>query len=76
MEPVLFVMAIMGCGDGSTACAEARVHPASYTSIQSCLADMPNALSRHTDLQFPELGAACRRNAPQMADSRTARAGG
>ena len=34
MEPVFFVLAIMGCGDGVTDCAQARIEPAHYATIQ------------------------------------------
>lgn len=68
MEPVFFVMAIMGCADGASACAEARVEPARYATVQQCQAAMPDALARNTDLEFPVVSAACRRNGLQMAD--------
>jgi len=66
MEPMFFVLAIMGCGDGSTACSEARVEPVRYATIQQCQAAMPQALTRHTDLSFPVISAACRGNGMRM----------
>lgn len=53
MEPLFYVTAIMGCSDGSTNCAEARVEPARYRSVQACEAAMPAALMRNSDLSFP-----------------------
>lgn len=70
MEPLFYVMAIMGCSDGGSGCAEARVDPVRYSSIQACQAAMPAALLRHTDLEFPTIGAACRSNGPRMVDRR------
>ena len=67
MEPVFFVMAIMGCGDGATDCAQARVDPVRYATVQQCQAAMPAALARYTDLSFPVVSAACRANGPLMA---------
>lgn len=68
MEPVFFFMAIMGCADGASGCAEARVEPARYATVQQCQAAMPDALARNTDLEFPVISAACRRNGLLMAD--------
>jgi hypothetical protein len=68
MEPVFYVLAIMGCGDGSTACSEARVEPAHYASVQQCQAAMPAVLARNTDLEFPVLSAACRSSGRRVAD--------
>ncbi len=60
MEPMFFVMAILGCGDGNIACTEARVEPARYETLAQCRADLPAALSRNTDLSFPVINANCR----------------
>lgn len=67
MEPMFFVMAILGCGDAGTLCSEARVEPARYSSIQACQAALPQGLARNTDLSFPTISAACRAGGPQMA---------
>lgn len=71
MGPVFFVMAIMGCGDGSTQCAEARIEPTHYVTASQCRADLPAALARHTDLSYPVISAACRANGPQIASADT-----
>ena len=68
MDPVFFVLAIMGCGDASAACAEARVEPARYTTMRQCQVAMPAALARNTDLDFPVVSAACRGSGVRMAD--------
>jgi hypothetical protein len=60
MEPLFYVMAIMGCGDGSDQCAQARVEQVQYRSIQACQAAMPAALQRNSDLSYPVISAACR----------------
>ena len=67
MGPVLFVMAIMGCGDGQTQCAEARVEQVTFASMAACQAAMPDVLNRSTDLEYPEVLANCRRAQPIMA---------
>ena len=68
MDAVFYVMAIMGCGDGASACAEARVAAAHYATVQQCEAAMADVLARNTDLDFPVVSAACRRNGPQWVD--------
>lgn len=78
MDQVLYVLAIMGCGDDSALCQQARVEPARYTSIQACQEAMPAALQRNTDIDYPVISAACQRITAQMVDAgspRTARAG-
>ena len=67
MEPLFYVLAIMGCSDGADACREARVQPVRYQSVQACQAAMPSALEQNTDLSFPVISAACRASGPQMA---------
>jgi hypothetical protein len=69
MEPLYFVMAIMGCGDGSTACAEARLEPAHYATVQQCQAAMPAALIRNSDIDYPVISAACRSIGQQLVQN-------
>lgn len=67
MEPLYYVMAIIGCSDGQTVCSEARIEPARYASIAQCRAAMPRALGRNTDLAFPVIAATCRQMGTVMA---------
>ncbi|HEX8446779.1 MAG TPA: hypothetical protein VF649_09205 [Sphingomonas sp.] len=67
MEPVLYVLAILGCGDGQTRCQAVRIEPARYTSVASCRAAMPDALLRSTDLEFPVVASECRKAAQVAA---------
>lgn len=77
MDQVLYVLAIMGCGDDSAECRQARVEPVRYTSIQACQEAMAGALRRNADIDYPVISAACRRETPQMVEAqRTARRGG
>ena len=69
MEPLYFVMAIMGCGDGSTTCAEARVEPVHYATVQQCQAAMPAALMRNSDIDYPVISAACRSIGQQLVQN-------
>ena len=67
MEPVFYVMAILGCGDDQSQCREARVEPVRYQSAAQCQEAMAQVLPRHADLSFPVIVAACQRRGEQMA---------
>lgn len=69
MEPVFYVMAILGCGDDQAQCREARVEPVRYQSAAQCQAAMAQVLPRHADLSFPVIVAACQRRGEQMVRS-------
>lgn len=73
MGSVFYVMAILGCGDGSTACQEARVEPVQYRTVAECQANLPEALVRNTDLSFPTISASCRQVGTQIARADTRR---
>jgi hypothetical protein len=60
MEPLFYVIAIMGCSDGGQACQQQRVEPAHYVTPAACQAAMPAALERNTDLDYPTIQVACR----------------
>lgn len=67
MNPMFFVMAIMGCGDGATQCTEARIVPVRYETMAQCHAALPQQLAQNTDVPFPMIGANCRRQGNEMA---------
>lgn len=73
MEPVYFVMAILGCGDAQQACEQARVEPARYQSVAQCQAALPIALARHTDLDFPMVSGVCQANGMRMVRAEVTR---
>ncbi|TPG15340.1 hypothetical protein [Sphingomonas oligophenolica] len=67
MEPLFFVMAIMGCGDGNVQCTQARVVPVRYQSMAQCRAALPYQLAKNTDVDYPMIGAACQRHGAEYA---------
>lgn len=75
MEPVYFVMAILGCGDDGQQCREQRVEPARYTSIAACQQAISSALVRNTDIEFPVVGAQCQAAGMRMAEGRSPASG-
>jgi hypothetical protein len=60
MGPGYFVIAILGCADGSAACKPVATLPTQYTSQAQCSAATADALARNSDLDFPSLEAECR----------------
>lgn len=70
MKPVFYVLAIMGCGDGSQACQAARIEPAHFATAAQCRAELPAALARNTDIDFPVVAADCRRSGPLAVAAR------
>jgi hypothetical protein len=60
MGPVYYVIAILGCGDGSVQCAPVATVPTQYQSHAACAAATQDALIRNSDLDFPTLVAQCR----------------
>lgn len=69
MEPLFYVMAIMGCGDGNVQCTEARIVPARYETMAQCRAALPDQLAQNTDVPYPMIGANCRTAGSQIATS-------
>ena len=61
MEPLAFVMAILGCGEGDSSCTELRQAPARYESQSACLSASETEIARHGDLDYPVIVAQCRR---------------
>ena len=71
MEPAYFVIAILGCADGGSACTPVATLPTHYQNEAQCSAETYAALERSTELDFPTLMAECRRTHPAAAAART-----
>jgi hypothetical protein len=61
----LFLIAIMGCADGSAACTPVATMPTRYESRAACAAATNDALATSTDFDYPTIVAECR---PAAAD--------
>ena len=70
MEPVFYLMAILGCGDEGAQCSQQRVEPARYETAAQCQAAMPAALRRNTDIDYPVIAAACQQHGERYAQVR------
>jgi hypothetical protein len=60
MQSLLFVIAIMGCGEGDSPCREVQVAPPRFASEAACTAATATVLARYTELSFPSVVAQCR----------------
>ena len=60
MGPGFFVIAILGCADGSAACTPVATMPTRYESRAACVAATAPALAASGDFEFPTLLAECR----------------
>ena len=67
MEAGYFIIAILGCADGSVACTPVMTVPTRYASQASCEAAAPAALLANTDFDFPSLLAECRPGAARAS---------
>ena len=69
MGPVGYVIAILGCADGGSACQVAATLAPRYESAAQCQAARETALDANTDLDFPTLIAECRRSSVTPASA-------
>jgi len=60
MNPALYVIAILGCGEGEAPCQPVATADTRYESRESCLAATEQTLARFTNLDFPIVVAECR----------------
>jgi hypothetical protein len=73
MEPVYYVIAILGCADGSTQCTPVTTIPTHYASESACSAATAVELSRNSAFDFPTLVAECRKTDPRTIASKEQR---
>lgn len=67
MEPLLYVMAIMGCSDAGAFCADERMIETRYVSLAACQTASQEQLLEHSDLSYPVIMASCRPITNQIA---------
>ena len=60
MGPGFFIIAILGCSEGSTGCAPVATMPTRYESREACAAATAPALAANGDIDVPTLMAECR----------------
>jgi hypothetical protein len=67
MGPAYFVIAILGCADGGSACTPVATLETRYETQDQCSAATGAALIQHNDFDFPTLVARCRAAKPAEA---------
>ena len=65
MEPVYYVIAILGCADGSAQCTPVATIPTHYATQEACSAGTRQALLSNNAFDFPTLVAECRATDPR-----------
>ena len=70
MGPGYFVIAILGCADGGSACTPVATLQTRYESAGQCAAATVAALEANSDFDFPTLLARCRPARPRSAPTR------
>ena len=60
MGPGYFVIAILGCADGGSACTPVATLQTRYDTAEQCSAATAAALEANSDFDFPTLLARCR----------------
>ena len=84
MGPAAFVIAIMGCADGGSACTQVATLPARYDSERACYAATMSAAEMGSRYDYPTTIAQCRpasgtrsvRGTPRVTDGgRSGRSG-
>jgi hypothetical protein len=59
MGPGIFLIAIMGCGEGDAPCQQVRMLEARYESQAACTAATGAAATRNSDVDYPVVVAQC-----------------
>lgn len=59
MGPGIFLIAIMGCGEGDAPCQQVRTLEARYASRAACTAATEVAVTQNSDVEYPVVVAQC-----------------
>ena len=59
MGPGIFIIAIIGCGEGDAPCQQVRTLEARYQSQAACTAATEAAVTKNVDVDFPVVVAQC-----------------
>ncbi|HEY0111857.1 MAG TPA: hypothetical protein VGB59_01760 [Allosphingosinicella sp.] len=59
MEPIYFIIAILGCGEAEASCEAVKTLETRYESQAACSAATEAAVTRNSDVDFPVVVAQC-----------------
>lgn len=68
MGPGYFVIAILGCADGGSACTPVATLQTHYATRAECTAATSGALEENSNFDFPTLLARCRAGVAKTAE--------
>lgn len=74
MEPVLYIMAILGCSDAETQCAQIRTAPVAYATADACAGAGAQVLMDNADAPYPVVMTQCRPTSAKLAMKLTGQA--
>ena len=74
MGPGFFVIAILGCADGGSACTPVATLDTHYATEAQCSSATGAALIENSNFDFPTLVARCRPASAKSADAQEDRA--
>ena len=60
MGPALYLIAILGCGEGDASCQQVQIAEPRFATEAACTAATASVLERYTDLAYPSVVAQCR----------------
>ena len=69
MGPGYFVIAILGCADGGSACTPVATLQTHYSTAAECAAATAPALEANTQFDFPTLLARCRAESAMTSEA-------
>jgi acyl-CoA synthetase (AMP-forming)/AMP-acid ligase II len=69
MGPGYFVIAILGCADGGSACTPVATLQTRYETEAQCTAASSAALEQNSNFDFPTLLARCRAGSAKTAEA-------
>jgi len=70
MGPAYFVIAILGCADGGSACTAVATLETRYSTEAQCAAASGAALIENSDFDYPTLVANCRPGETRAAEAK------
>ena len=68
MGPGTFIIAILGCADGGSACTPVATLQTQYASEAQCVAATGAALIDNSNFDYPTLVAQCSTASPKLVD--------
>jgi len=72
MGPAFFVIAILGCADGGSACTPVATLETRYATEAQCKAATGAALIDNSNFDYPTLVARCSASEPKTAEAQKA----